>query len=319
MSMISAPPRRQSLLPERIRVLLGVDRIDICRDGTRSTLALAGEGEAPRGRDGEAPRWRAGLAALDAALAANPPRRPAAGWPAVLTAPLAARLELVVDERFARWLLLPWQPELTSIAEIEALARYHLREIHGEAVRHWTLACAERPAGEPTPVCAIDGELPVALGAIAASHGCRLDGVEPLFAAAADHWRRQLPRGIVWFALLSDEHLRLGLLRDRCWLAIHGETLPAADVSGDAGGEAAGEAAGEALAGLIARSALAAGLAPDAGQLLLCGERSASCRLPLAGMPVTRLGAALHWLAPPAAGDSTPAAGSSQSPEGTSR
>lgn len=274
------------LLPERIAVLLAPDRVELRRDAgrgdSRQTLAVAA--------DPELPAWRAPLAALDAALRLTPPRRAFAGAPATtaFAAPFAAaltpRLDIVLSEHYARWLLLPWQPEIATPAEQAAYARHSLRETYGEAARHWQVLCTERPPGETTPACAIDGELLPALRQVAASHGSRLGSARPLFAAAADHWRHKLPRGVVWFAVLEAGRLNLGLLRNRRWLAVHGENLPAAD-------------SGEALAGLMARSALAAGLVPDSGRLLLCGEGAERCPAPLATAAVQRLGGALPWLA----------------------
>ena len=271
------------LLPERIVALLTPDRVELRRNAGRGvgrqTLAVT--------PDAELPAWRAPLATLDAALRAAPPRRGCA-VPASFAAPFAAalapRLDIVLSEHYARWQTLPWQNEIAAPAEQVAYARHSLRETYGEAARHWQVACAERPPGETTPACAIDGELLPYLRQIAMSHGCRLGSARPLFAAAADHWRRKLPRGVVWFAVLEAGRLNLGLLRDRCWLAVHGENLPADDL-------------GEALAGLMARSALAAGLVPDSGRLLLCGEGAERCPVPLASAAVQRLGSALPWLA----------------------
>lgn len=273
------------LLPERIVALLAPDRVELGRAAgrgvARQTLAVA--------PDAELPAWRAPLAALDAALRAAPPRRGfavPASFAAPLAAALAPRLDIVLSEHYAyaRWQTLPWQDEIAAPAERVAYARHSLRETYGEAARHWQVACAERPPGEATPACAIDGELLPALRRIALSHGCRLGSARPLFAAAADHWRRKLPRGVAWFAVLEAGRLNLGLLRDRCWLAVHGDSLPA-------------DGQGEALAGLMARGALAAGLVPDSGRLLLCGEGAERCPVPLAAAAVQRLGSALPWLA----------------------
>lgn len=259
------------LLPERIVALLTPDRVELRRGDARGSLAVAA--------DPELPVWRAPLAVLNAALRAAPPQRMFAGAPAAL----APGLDIVLSEHYAHWLLLPWQAEIAAPAEQEAHARHRLRETYGEAARHWQVVCAERPPGVAAPVCAIEGELLSALRHLAAAQGCRLRSVRPLFAAAADHWRRKLPRGVTWFALLESRRLSLGLLRDRTWLAVHGDDLCAADP-------------GETLAGLMARSALAAGLAPDAGRLLLCGVGADRYPVPLATGAVQRLGGALPWL-----------------------
>ncbi|WP_153117432.1 hypothetical protein [Rhodocyclus tenuis] len=273
-----------TLLPERIDAHLAPDEIVLRRRTGSCRLAVS--------PDPDAPSWYAALAALDRALHAEAPRHPGSRLPRALATAVAPRLHIVLAGQYARWLLLPWQAEIASPVEVDALARLRLREIYGDTARHWQVSCAERPPGEATPVCAIDKELLDGLRALAAQHGCRLESVRPLFAAAADHWRKKLPRGVVWFGLLDKAHLSLGLLHDRRWLALHSESIDPAD-----------HAAGEAIAGLMARSALAAGVATDAARLLLCGDGAGECVTTLPGAAVSPLGAALPWL-PAAAANS---------------
>lgn len=265
------------LLPERIEALLAPDRLCLCRDGVTETFALAAE------RNAEA--WRSPLEALDGALCTRPVRRiaGAARLPAMLAGMLAPRLDIVLSEHFTRWRLQPWQAEVAAPAEQEAMARHDFREVYGEAARHWQVCCAEQPPGVAIPACAIDGALLLAVRQLAARHGCRLGSLRPLLAVAAERWRRKLPRGIAWFAVLEAGRLNLGLLRDGRWRALHGEPLTATADSG------------ELLAGLITRGAIAAGIAPGEGRLLLCGEGADTCPVPLPADAVQRLGSALPW------------------------
>ena len=267
------------LLPERIEALLAPGSLCLRRDGAREAVGVE--------RQADTEAWRGPLAALDGALRARPARRAAAArrLPAGLAALLAPRLEIVLSEHFTRWQLLPWQAEIDTPAEQEALARHNFREVYGELARHWLVRCAGQAPGVATPACAIDGALPAALRELAASHGCRLGSLRPLFAVAAGRWRRKLPRGVAWFVVLEPGRLNLGLLRDRRWQALHGEPV------------AAPEDCGEVLAGLVARSALFAGIAPDGGRLLLCGEGAETCAAPFAAPAVQRLGSALAWSA----------------------
>lgn len=265
------------LLPERIEALLGPDGLRLRREGGCEFFAVA--------TDGEGNAWRAPLLALDRALRARPPRvAPGAGYlPAVLAKGFAPRLDIVLSEHFARWQLLPWLAEVDTPAEQDAYAQHAFREVYGEVARHWRVRCAGQAPGAAVPACAIDDELVAALRAVAAAHGCRLGSLRPLFAAAAERWRNKLPRGIAWFAVLERGRLILGLLRDRRWQALHVESV------------AASEDCGELLAGLIARSAIFAGIVPAAGRLLLCGEGADTCPVPLKTKTVQRLGSALAW------------------------
>lgn len=265
------------LLPERIEALLAPDGLRLYRDGDSEFFAVAPESA------GDA--WRAPLLALDRALRARPPRclPGAARLPAVLATSFAPRLDIVLSEHFARWQLLPWQAEVDTPAEHEAYAQHAFREVYGEIARHWRVRCTGQAPGAAVPACAIDDELVAALRALAADHGCRLGSLRPLFAAAAERWRNKLPRGIAWFAVLERGRLILGLLRDRRWQALHVESV------------AASEDCGELLAGLIARSAIFAGIVPATGRLLLCGDGADTCPVPLKTKTVQRLGAALAW------------------------
>jgi hypothetical protein len=270
------------LLPEGIEALLAPEALHLRRDGGGELHAVAASPDAA---------WRAPLTALDQALQRRPPRRLAiaARLPASLAATLAPRLDIVLSERFARWQVLPWQPDVATPEEQDAYARHRFREVYGEVARHWQVRCAPQAPGVATPACAIDGELLTALRALATAHGCQLGSLRGLFARAAARWRRKLPRGIAWLALLEADHLSLGLLRDRRLLALHGEPL------------ALGADSGEILAGLIARTAIGAGIAPDGGRLLLCGEGADTCPAPLPAKAVQRLGSALAWTASPVA------------------
>lgn len=266
------------LLPERIEALLAPDGLRLYRDSGCESFTVA--------TDSTDEAWRAPLLALDRALRARAPRRApgAARLPAALARMFAPRLDIVLSEHFARWQLLPWQAEVDTPAEHQAYAQHAFREVYGEIARHWRVRCAGQALGAAVPACAIDDELAAALRAVAADHGCRLGSLRPLFAAAAERWRNKLPRGIAWFAVLERGRLILGLLRDRRWQALHVESV------------ATPEDRGELLAGLIARSAIFAGIVPATGRLLLCGEGADTCPVPLKTKTVQRLGAALAWI-----------------------
>jgi hypothetical protein len=269
------------LLPERIEALLAPDVLHLRRAGAGAARSLVA--------DPETEVWHAPLAALDRALRAHPPRPVPGGarLPAAAAGMLAPKLNIVLSEHFARWQLLPWQAEVDTPAEKEAWARHSFREVYGEASRHWQVRCAEQPPGAATPACAIDGKLLTALNQLATNHGCRLASLRPLLVAAAERWQRKIPRGIAWFAVLEAGRLNLGLLHDRRWRALHAEPLATPDKHG------------EQLAGLVTRGAIAAGIAPGEGRLLLCGEGADICPTPFPAGAVQRLGSALAWTTTP--------------------
>jgi hypothetical protein len=267
------------LLSERIEALLAPDTLHLRRAGAGAARSLIAS------PDAEA--WYAPLTALDHDLRTNPPRKSPLGARLGGTAAgmLAPKLDIVLSEALVRWQLLPWQAGIDSMAEKEALARHGFREVYGEISRHWQVRCAAQPPGAATPACAIDSTLLTALTHLAENHGCRIASLRPLLVAAAERWRRKIPGGVAWFAVLEPDRLNLGLLHDRRWRALHTEPL------------ATRQEQGERLAGLVTRGAIAAGIVPGEGRLLLCGDGADTCPTPFPPQAVQRLGGALAWTA----------------------
>lgn len=193
------------------------------------------------------------------------------------------RLDIVVADGYTRWLLLPWQNDVAAPEEKFSLAHHRFREIYGESARHWRIAQADAAPGADTPCCAIDGKFARGLEELAATRGYRLGSLRPLFAAAYSHWRSRLPKKLLWFGVVEDKHITLGLRRDGRWLALHAQPLDDANH-------------GDSLAGIMTRRALSVGLAPDAAPLYLCGNGSQHLTAPLPGIAVAHLGEALRGL-----------------------
>lgn len=190
---------------ERLRIGLAPGRVDLARLAWLSTHKVtrqASVGCTPK--PGEAP-WQAALAALDGALAEfGSPAGPAA---------------VVLSNHWVRYAVLPWQPSVTSAAEVEQLARLHFERCYGAAAAGWTVRTCDRGYGAAHVACAVDTALITGLQACLAAHGLRLGTLQPLLMAAYNDARREFS-GTTAFAIVEAGRVCLGLLRQDRWLAI---------------------------------------------------------------------------------------------------
>jgi hypothetical protein len=151
------------------------------------------------------PPWAGALEALGQALETAGARDGGAG--------------VVLSSHFVRHLVIPWQPELNSARELEALARLRMRTVYGETANSWTIRCSEGGWGEPSVACAVDGELIVALRATLAPRRLRLASVQPALMAAFNARRRSFEPDAA-FVVAEPGRCTLALLRGRRFEAV---------------------------------------------------------------------------------------------------
>lgn len=197
-------------LPETVRVGISARRLVVVQSGGPRPGATASV-SFHRSASAAEP-WRPALAAL-------------ADWLAGRGAATRPRLRIVLAGRFVRWQLLPWRAALTRPQELAAYATLRFRETHGKAVEDWQVLHAPQPPGKTVPACAVDAALLQALRGVGADSGARLVSVTPYFAAAFDRWRPMLKGKVVWFGLLEEDALSLGLLRAGDWVGLHTQRL----------------------------------------------------------------------------------------------
>ena len=190
---------------ERLRIGLAPERIDLARLRFGLSRNAARQSSAScTPKPGEAP-WQAALAALDGALAEFGSRGGSAA--------------VVLSNHWVRYAVLPWQPSVTSAAEVEQLARLHFERCFGAAAAGWTIRTCDRGYGAAHVACAVDSALITALQACLAAHGLRLATLQPLLMAAYNDARREFS-GSTAFAVVEAGRVCLGLLQQDRWLAI---------------------------------------------------------------------------------------------------
>jgi hypothetical protein len=190
---------------ERLRIGLAPERVDLARVRfglSRETARQSSVSCVPK--PGEAP-WQAALAALDGALNESGSRGGAAA--------------VVLSNHWVRYAVLPWQPSVTSPAEVEQLARLHFERSFGAAAASWTVRTCDRGYGAAHLACAVDTALITALQACLAAHDVRLGTLQPLLMAAYNDARREFS-GSTAFAIVEPGRVCLGLLQQDRWLAV---------------------------------------------------------------------------------------------------
>jgi hypothetical protein len=191
---------------ERLRIGLAPQRVDVARLAWGPRRRVLGELHAQCvAKPGDAP-WQAAIGALDALLA-----------------PLnlhGASATVVLSNHWVRYLVLPWQPELTSPAEVEQLARLRFTQTFGPAAQGWTVRTHDGGYGAAQLACAVDSALVDALRACLAARGLRLASLQPLLMAAVNEVRRELDGGHTALAILEPGRLCLGLMQQGRWLDV---------------------------------------------------------------------------------------------------
>lgn len=190
---------------ERLRVGLAPERVELAR------LAWW-PGRPPRRqcslpctpKPGEPP-WQAALEAIDAPLAEIGRRGEA--------------VAVVLSNHWVRYLVLPWQAELTSTAELDRLARLRFEQTYGAAATGWAVRVGDGGWGAAQVACAVDAALVDALRTRLAAHGLRLASLQPLLMAAFNDTRRELAKDGA-LAVVEPGRVCVGVRAQRRWVEI---------------------------------------------------------------------------------------------------
>lgn len=183
------------------------------------------------------------------------------------------RIEIQLSDRFVRYQVLEWRAGISSRAEWRSYARHVFSTVHGDAVKDWDYRIDLVPPGRPSLACAIDNALIETLHTLAGKHAARLVGVRPRFVNLFNrqHFAAQ-HKDPLWFAVVEDRHVCLGVQADKTWHAVRNEAAPDGWLA--------------ALPGMIRR--VRAGIEKaEGGKLYLCGSLAGnSIPAVIDGLPV---------------------------------
>lgn len=161
-----------------IRIALCADRLIVVRLVKRGGARVVDKALLAVEQVSEGPIWSAPVRALAEYLKAK--------------APGSAPVTVVLSNRFARYTLVPWYPELLSHAERLALTRHRFKEQYGEIARKWNVELSRGAYGDSAVACALDGELVKGVRLAAEQAGAKLISVQPYLVAAFNQFRSEL-------------------------------------------------------------------------------------------------------------------------------
>jgi len=178
------------LFPERVTVYLAGAEL---RVGERRIPCDPAYGQQP---------WQGALAALHAMQ-----------WKA------RCKLTVVLSNQFVRYAIVPWSEALAGAAEEEAYVRHHFARVHGERAKSWALRWTAE--GDARLASAIDAELLDELKrSFANGAKAKLVSVQPHLMAAANRWRRSVPKTGAWLVLAERERACVALAAGGRWRSV---------------------------------------------------------------------------------------------------
>ncbi len=196
--------------PERLRIGLAPGRVDVARLGWGPRPKVLRQLGVDCAAMADAAPWQAALDALEPLLAQLGAR--------------GASVTVVLSNHWVRYLVLPWQSELTSAAEVEQLARLRFAQVFGTAAQGWTVRSCDAGYGVALVACGVDTALLDALRERLAARGLRLASVQPLLMAALNEVRREIDAetvgGDTALAVIEPGRVCLSLLQEGRWLDI---------------------------------------------------------------------------------------------------
>jgi hypothetical protein len=157
--------------------------------------------------------WTHALEAFSALLAQPP-------WSGTHT-------RVVIADHWVRYAILPWVAALSSAQERLAHGRQLLTGVYGDAVASWDVRISEAPPQQPAVICAVPGELIVAVRAACDVHKNTLVSLQPQLVSAYEAWRPVLPAANAWFVSVEQGSLAAARLGRHGWDRVHGVRIGA--------------------------------------------------------------------------------------------
>ena len=173
----------------------------------------------------------------------------------VLTHPNIASADatVVLSAHFVRYLLLPFNAEVSTTQEEFAFGRARFVQVFGEAAQGWTLQLSPAQPDAPGVASAVPAALLEAVTLLMTASPLRLRSLQPSLMAICNE-RSQLPRDLAWLAIAEPGMLLLGAMQAGKWLSLRSRPMNGAAIS---------------LVKVIEQEALLVGLESGAGQVYL--------------------------------------------------
>lgn len=128
-----------------------------------------------------------------------------------------AKVTAVLCSHHARYVRLPWSPNLDREDEWLGLARHRFAETHGVLAENWEIRVSPSPKGAARIACALDRGLLAELRGAVAQAGATLASVQPGLMHAFNRHRREFGRAPGWLVTAEEGRLTLALIARGLW------------------------------------------------------------------------------------------------------
>lgn len=194
---------------DTLEVRMATDEVRIARRGLLSRggpeqVQFVSEGDRAKATSGEP--WVSSVQCLARALAA-------AGRG-------GAAVEVVLADPFVRYALVPWNRDLVSDAERQALAAASFKQLFGAMADRWQVTVDEQPAGKASFACAVDRALIESVRELCKGNRMRLRSVQPFFAQRFNRNRHRITPPTCWVGSLDAGRLTLAMRSEGNWTGI---------------------------------------------------------------------------------------------------
>jgi len=122
------------------------------------------------------------------------------------------RLTCVVAGDAARYRIVPWNDELVSPLQRQALSVNCFAEAYGDVARDWTVRQHTARHGVATLACALDTSLLDRLAALTQARHLGLVSVQPALMHAYNRMLRHVDQGLLWFVWIDGGWINLLLM-----------------------------------------------------------------------------------------------------------
>jgi hypothetical protein len=138
-------------------------------------------------------------------------------------------LRCVVGGDAVRYVVVPWNDDLTSPQQRQRFAEQRLRETYGDIALDWAVSQHSERHGVATLACAIDKVLLDRLDALALARGQTVVSIQPALTHAFNLVRRRIASEPFWFVLVESQCTTLLLMSPQA--PVHVKRLPAAGMA----------------------------------------------------------------------------------------
>lgn len=134
-------------------------------------------------------------------------------------------VRLRLSNHYVRYALVPGVRQLRAHAERLAAARHQLGMIYGTHAEDWSVSLSHGARQTQAVAAGVERSLIEQLAALFLDMNLRLDGIEPLLAAAFNTLRSEIGKTPSWFAVLEPQRLALAHLDRHDWQLLRVERM----------------------------------------------------------------------------------------------